>query len=109
LACGLGFGLLRIAKPLSAPATFAGGVALINPNPNPNPRYTLVHRKGTKGFAPQNTSEQGGFACIQAMYKRLPALGELPPSRCTLAVALALALALALTLTLTLTRRAPLR
>ena len=37
-----------------------------------------MHRKGTKGFAPQNTSEQGGFACIQAMYKRLPALGELP-------------------------------
>ena len=34
------------------------GVALINPNPNSNPRYTLVHRKGTKGFAPQNTSEQ---------------------------------------------------
>ena len=85
------------------------GVALINPNPNPNPRYTLVHRKGTKGFAPQNTSEQGGFACIQAMYKRLPALGKLPPSRCTLALALALALALTLTLTLTLTRRASLR
>ena len=29
-------------------------------------KYTLLHRKGTKGFAPQNASEQGGFTCVQA-------------------------------------------
>ena len=43
-------------------------------------KYTLLHRKGTKGFAPQNTSEQGGFACVQAAYKRLPSLEGLGAS-----------------------------
>jgi hypothetical protein len=44
-------------------------------------KYTLLHRKGTKGFTPQNTSEQGAFACVTAKYKRLPPLDDLGSSK----------------------------
>ena len=38
-------------------------------------RFTLLHRKGTKGFTPSGTS--GAFKCIQAQYKRLPSVEDL--------------------------------
>ena len=43
-------------------------------------KYTLLHRKGTKGFAPQGATEDGGFACVRAAYKRLPPLEEMGAS-----------------------------
>eukprot|EP00316_Scyphosphaera_apsteinii_P019989 CAMPEP_0119329142 /NCGR_PEP_ID=MMETSP1333-20130426/75161_1 /TAXON_ID=418940 /ORGANISM="Scyphosphaera apsteinii, Strain RCC1455" /LENGTH=633 /DNA_ID=CAMNT_0007338191 /DNA_START=88 /DNA_END=1989 /DNA_ORIENTATION=- len=49
--------------------------------PTDQQRYTLLHRKGTKGFKLSGVSEQGPFKCLVAQYQRLPPLIDLGGSK----------------------------
>ena len=44
--------------------------------PTDQQRYTLLSRKGTKGFVPSDVSPQGRFKCLTAKYQRLPLEAE---------------------------------
>ena len=51
--------------------------------PKEQQRYTLLHRKGTRGFAPSHVGQTGKFVCHTAQYQHLPALPDLGAAKDT--------------------------